>query len=205
MRCDFCDQPAVVHEVTVKGGVRKEVHLCVAHAKQAGIDIAVHQPINQLLTQFVLQQGQTTSKVVKKACPSCGMTWSDFRHGSLLGCAECYEAFEQQLSPLVERAQGGAVHHAGKTPRRRGGSIDRQLTMRKLIKEIDDAVAAEQYERAAQLRDRLNELEREPSPPDVAPKGPGAAPPSPGAGAGARAKRSADRPGESGDPRGRRA
>src|SRR5262245_22832570 len=108
MRCDYCDQDAVVHEVTVRGGVRKEIHLCTAHAKQAGIDIADHQPINQLLTQFVIQQqGGAAAKNTKKACAGCAMTWADFRQHSLLGCAECYDSFEAQLSPLIERAQGG--------------------------------------------------------------------------------------------------
>src|SRR5690606_474116 len=37
MKCDLCNRPAVVHEVTVKSGVKKEVHLCEVHAREAGI------------------------------------------------------------------------------------------------------------------------------------------------------------------------
>ena len=37
-KCDLCDKPAVVHEVTVKNGVKKEMHLCEEHADAAGID-----------------------------------------------------------------------------------------------------------------------------------------------------------------------
>jgi protein-arginine kinase activator protein McsA len=33
------------------------------------------------------------------------------------------------------------------------------MMIQKLVRELDHAVAAEQYERAAQLRDRLNSLE----------------------------------------------
>jgi len=56
----------------------------------------------------------------------------------------------------------------GKTPRRAGGSIDRQRLIQRLAKELDSAVAAEQYERAAELRDRLQSLEQQsPSAPDA--------------------------------------
>lgn len=160
MKCDYCDNPAVVHEVTVKSGVRKEYHLCAEHAKQVGIDVAAAQPINLLLTQFVQQKaGRQEKQAATKACPTCKMTFAQFRQHSVLGCPDCYKAFEAQLAPLIERAHNGATHHVGKTPRRAGGSLDRQMQLRQIVKELDEAVAAEQYERAAKLRDRLMNLE----------------------------------------------
>jgi len=163
-KCDRCDRPAVVHEVTVKNGVRNEVHLCHEHAVEAGVAMPTHQPINQLLTQFVISQtGKSRAKAgsKRKTCPGCGMTFAKFRQSGALGCPDCYEAFEEQLSPLIGRAQNGATHHRGKTPLRAGASVDRQLLVQQLVKELDQAVAAEQYERAAQLRDRLRNLDLE--------------------------------------------
>ena len=162
-KCDHCDRPAVVHEVTVKNGVKSETHLCHEHAEEAGVSMPTHQPINQLLTQFVIsQKGKARSKAkARKTCSSCGMTFSRFRQAGTLGCPGCYEAFEEHLAPLIERAQNGATHHRGKTPRRAGGSVDRQLLVQHLVKELDQAVASEQYERAAQLRDRLRNLNPE--------------------------------------------
>ena len=83
-KCDQCDKPAVVHEVTVKNGVKREIHLCHEHAQEAGVSMPTHQPINQLLTQFVISQGgkgkgkgkakpQTRTRK-RKRCPGCGMT-----------------------------------------------------------------------------------------------------------------------------------
>jgi protein arginine kinase activator len=171
-KCDRCDKPAVVHEVTVKSGIKSEIHLCHEHALEAGVAMPTHQPINQLLTQFVISQtgksqakgkgkGRAKTRARRKACPSCGMTFARFRQGGTLGCADCYEAFEEQLSPLIERAQNGATHHRAKTPRRAGASVDRQLLVQQLVKELEQAVSAEQYERAAQLRDRLRNLSPE--------------------------------------------
>ena len=181
MKCDLCDKPAVVHEVTVRNGIKKEVHLCESHAREAGITLPGNQPINQLLTQFVISHASkpaATKTPAAKACPGCGLTFAQFRHSGKVGCFECYDAFAE-LAPLIERAQAGGTHHAGKTPRRAGASNDRQLMIQKLVRELDHAVAAEQYERAAQLRDRLNSLEaavRMPGPTATNPAAPGSKP-----------------------------
>ncbi len=156
-KCNHCDKPAVVHEVTLKNGIKTEIHLCQEHAEEAGVPMPTHQPINQLLTQFVISHS-ARAKVKSKACPGCGMTFARFRQGGTLGCAECYDAFEEQLAPLIERAQNGATDHRGKTPQRAGASVDRQRLISQLAKELDQAVAAEQYEQAAELRDRLRDL-----------------------------------------------
>jgi protein arginine kinase activator len=162
MKCDLCNEIAVVHEVTVKNGVKKEVHLCEKHAAAAGFATAGQQPINQLLTQFVMGQsgsGRSGRTGGRKSCPECGLSFNQFRQSGILGCASCYEAFSEQLAALISRAHIGATHHVGRTPRRSGSSIDRQLQRQKLIKELDEAVGAEQYERAAKIRDMLNSLE----------------------------------------------
>ena len=159
-QCDLCDKPAVVHELTVKNGVKKEVHLCEEHAAEAGVAMPTQQPINQLLTHFVMSHSSKSGSVAKRSCPTCGITFGQFRQSGTLGCPDCYEAFEKQLAPLIERAQNGATHHRGKTPRRAGTSIDRTHLIRQLTKELDQAVAAEQYERAAKLRDRLRNMDK---------------------------------------------
>jgi protein arginine kinase activator len=159
MKCDLCNKPAVVHEVTVRSGVKKEVHLCEHHAREAGITMPGQQPINQLLTQFVIAQSGKPAKTANKVCSGCGLSFAQFRQTGRVGCADCYRSFENELSPLIERAQNGGNHHTGKTPRRAGTSIDRQLLIQRLVKELDHAVAAEQYERAAKLRDRLSSMD----------------------------------------------
>ena len=159
MKCDLCDKPAVVHEVTVKNGVKNELHLCEEHASAAGIAMPGQQPISDLLTKLVVGHEGRASRPNRKACRTCGMKFSQFRHTGLLGCPECYDAFEEVLGPMIERAQNGALSHAGKCPRRGGASIDRHLHAQRLFRELEDAVAAEQYERAAELRDRLRDLD----------------------------------------------
>ncbi len=152
MTCDKCNKPAVVHEVTIKNGKKAEIHLCTEHAAEAGFVVnQTSLPINQLLKQFVVTQGGATPgsgpPSAKKTCSECGMAYTQFRKTGTLGCATCYEAFEAELSPLIERAHNGGTHHIGKRPARAargGGGVDRQLEHRRLVRELDRAIAGEQ-------------------------------------------------------------
>jgi protein arginine kinase activator len=172
-KCDHCDKPAVVHELVQKGGVKKEVHLCLEHAQQAGVALPASQPINQLLKQFMLTS--KTGASASRSCTACGLSFARFRQAGTLGCPECYRAFEDLLAPLIERAHNGATQHRGRAPRRAAGSVDRQLVVQQLMKELDQAVASEQYERAAELRDRLRTLKLDPRAPAGPEQAPGAA------------------------------
>lgn len=168
MRCDQCDNEATVHEVTVVSGKRVEKHLCESCARAEGLTIQPTEPINALLSKFIMapglmQQavggGRARGEAGSTACPECAMTWMEFRKAGLLGCAKCYEAFESRLAPLIERAQEGATHHVGKAPRGSEGLADHQRTLRALRAELTEAITAEQYEHAAQIRDSISKIE----------------------------------------------
>ena len=96
------------------------------------------------------------------SCEQCQITWAEFRQTGLLGCLHDYALFEKELSPLLQRAHEGATHHVGKVPTRRGGTgvpVKRQVDVSKLRKELGKAVEAEDYERAAKLRDQIRQAE----------------------------------------------
>ena len=50
-----------------------------------------------------------------KSCPVCGLTLADFRRSGLLGCADCYNAFRDELLPTIRYVQG-KLQHEGKAP-----------------------------------------------------------------------------------------
>lgn len=122
------------------------------------------------------------------ACPSCGMELAQFRNTGLLGCPECYRAFESVLAPLIERAHEGSTHHTGKSPRMgttvcgvAGASVasggagasggnekmlkafraERGKRLEVLKRQLAESVSGEQYEKAARLRDEITRIERE--------------------------------------------
>ena len=161
-KCDHCEKPATHHSVEIIKGQKIEKHLCDVHASQEGLSIkAAHTPINELLTNFVkLHSGAALSPSEVK-CDHCGLTFSEFREHSLMGCPECYTAFKVPLAPLLERAHEGATHHVGKIPHRSGsdGGELRQQKLLALRKRLSDAVTNEDYELAARLRDEVRRFE----------------------------------------------
>ncbi len=202
-KCDKCEAEATVHELRVVGGKRQERHLCENCARQMGIAVQQGMTVPDLIEKM-LEQSVEPAKPAKTeppkgtSCPECGTSYPEFRQSGLLGCAECYKAFESQLGPLLERAHEGGTHHVGKMPKRAlrgeepdqparkpgtlkkpsesvlGGPEQRAGRISVLRKQLDEAVRTEQYERAAKVRDELRRLtELEGQPPEQA--GPSAA------------------------------
>jgi protein arginine kinase activator len=162
MKCEKCNRPATVHLTEIRSGKKIEKHLCEQCAAQVeGFPGSAHTPINKLLSEFVLAHSGL-SKEQSGVCPQCGMAWSDFRQTGLLGCEHDYTAFDKDLTPLLQLAHENATHHVGKVPTRRGGTsvpVKRQLDLTRLRKDLGRAVEAEDYERAAKIRDQIREAE----------------------------------------------
>jgi protein arginine kinase activator len=158
-KCDKCDKPAVVHTTDIIGGQKIEKHLCEDCAAGEGITIKAGTEITQLLEDFVLQtsRGQEAAEL---KCDVCGMSWADFGSAGLLGCPNDYDRFERALKPLLARAQEGATQHIGKTPRRAGTDQKAQTAVLRLRAELKAAIAAEDYEKAARLRDQIKNMEQ---------------------------------------------
>jgi protein arginine kinase activator len=164
MKCDLCDNQATVHLIEIQGDKRVERHLCEAHAVQEGVAVKVQNaPIDELLEKFVLQHSgiEVAQQQPRQSCSSCNLTYEEFRKSGLLGCPECYTAFEAPLVPLLERAHEGASRHLGKVPAHAGINELRQQRLRQLRRDLEQAVACEQYERAADLRDQLSKVEED--------------------------------------------
>lgn len=163
MKCDNCKNTATVHLTEIKSGKKIEKHLCEQCAAQSeGFPVKSHTPINELLTNFVMAHSGI-QKEADATCPTCGMTYAEFRQNGLLGCPNDYQLFERDLTPLLQRAHEGATHHVGKVPTRRGGTgvpaAKRQVDVTKLRRELAKAVEVEDYEKAAKLRDQIRQAE----------------------------------------------
>lgn len=169
LKCDKCGKSATIHLTEIVGGQKIEKHLCEDCASSEGITVKSNVPISQLLEDFILQTSSPSSPpqaAPQAATPSefkcdvCGMDFNEFRNKALLGCPHDYEAFERGLLPLLERAHEGATQHIGKVPHSAGDSQKKQNALLRLRAELKAAVALEDYERAAALRDQIKELEK---------------------------------------------
>ena len=155
-KCDRCEKPAQVHEVRIKNGKKHEIHLCPECAAAEGYG-STGGPMASQFAKAIPVPAQAQKRRIT-SCSTCGLSIAKFRHHGVLGCPSCYQAFEKHLEPLISRAQGGATHHCGHIPERQEGHMDRQLQRSKLLKKLNEAIAAEQYERAAEIRDSLQGL-----------------------------------------------
>jgi protein arginine kinase activator len=157
LKCEKCDREATVHLTEVHGGEKIERHLCEQCAAEEGLTVKAQIPIPQLLEEML---GQASGKRhANLRCDVCGISFAEFRDSGLLGCPNDYEAFEDVLADLLERSHDGASHHVGKVPASAGESQRREGELLRLRGWLKEAVGREDYERAAEIRDRIRELE----------------------------------------------
>lgn len=92
-------------------------------------------------------------------CSQCGLTFQGFSQTGRFGCSQCYNTFKGQMSPLLRRIHG-KTYHVGKVPRRTGGQLRIKHEINRLKGELQEAINAEEYERAAVLRDQIKQIEQ---------------------------------------------
>lgn len=167
MYCDECKkQPATVHLTQMINGNTTETHLCEECAAKKGgfmFDVSNKFSIPNLLGSFFgsnygLQGMQPLQQM--SSCPNCGINFSDISQTGKLGCSECYSAFEQKMEPILRRIHGNSMH-VGKIPARGGGKVLIKKQRDKLKSQLQQAVAQENYEKAAEIRDSIKKLEKE--------------------------------------------
>lgn len=153
MLCDICHKKnATVHLTEIINDKVKETHICqvCAGSKASGI------------------KGQVSAAVDKKNldlnCPKCGLTYEIFRKKVRLGCGYCYHVFKEQLIPFINQVQASS-EHCGKQvagaaclcPKGYGRPINE---LQQIRQQLEMAIQLEEYEEAAQLRDKLEKFNK---------------------------------------------
>lgn len=160
MKCQLCGKSATVHLTDIIDQHKNELHLCETCARQHHVWPGPQQDLNlPALLQLLLGQPVTplSAESARARCSQCGLTYLEFRQVGKLGCPHDYQAFQAELAPLLERLHR-AARHVGKSPRRSAAPRE-QADLAALCRRLHDAVAAEQYETAAQLRDLIRQKE----------------------------------------------
>ena len=160
MLCDVCKcNDATVFLTRILEGKMQKVNLCDACSKEKGVQDPTGFALADLLLGIgaaeEIEKGAPTQK-----CPVCGFTQADFKKTGRLGCSACYHTFEEGLSALLKAMHKG-TEHVGKLPQRAYREIELSDKMRALNEDLKKAVAEENYETAASLRDQIKRLEHE--------------------------------------------
>ncbi|MFH1406607.1 MAG: UvrB/UvrC motif-containing protein [Candidatus Omnitrophota bacterium] len=162
MICDICGKKqATVHLTEIIDEQVTELHLCEECAQEKGAQMEQHFNLADLLAglaDFGAQITETEGVAVK--CPSCGMAYNDFRKIGRLGCSDCYEAFKKHLIPILRRIHGSA-QHLGKIPSRAPKIVVKlRDELAELKMKLERAIKLEQFEEAAELRDKIKALDK---------------------------------------------
>jgi len=164
MRCQICEKnEATIHLTEINHGKRTEMHICSRCAQEQGITVKSQMPLNELLSSLLASQPEDDellgSLEEEKKCPNCGFTLAQFRNEPRLGCPYDYEVFAKQLLPLIKRAHDGKKRHCGKVPSRISTDTKKQIQFTTLRQQLNEAIQKEDYEAAAELRDKIEKLE----------------------------------------------
>ena len=158
MLCCVCkEKEATVHLTQIAGEKMQKVDLCEDCAKQKGVtDPAGFSLADLLLGLGASQELEQAGGGVETKCPTCGFTQADFKKAGRLGCADCYKTFAEGLEGLLKTMHKG-TRHMGKAPRALQQSRDLSDRLKTLQKKLAKAVADENFEQAALLRDEIQQ------------------------------------------------
>ncbi len=162
MKCEICGlKEAVIHIRQIQKESVHELHICEECAQEKGLirEEESELPITNLLAGLIDgKEAPGSDEAGAGACPRCGMKLSDFRKTGKLGCAECFRAFEADLRSILSQ-MAARPRHAGRLPALLAAPMEAPADKAGLREELKTAVDNEEYEKAAELRDKLRELE----------------------------------------------
>lgn len=165
MKCDYCDSKATVFLTQLAEGQMKKVCLCDSCATERGVTDPTGFSLADMLLgnpkkSPVSVPGKRRERIAggAKACPQCGFSFEDFQKVRRFGCGECYKVFSEELAPMLRGMHKGQSH-VGKVPEGLMESHFRNQRLEELRTKLEQAIASESYETAADIRDEIRTLD----------------------------------------------
>lgn len=166
MKCQKCGaNNANTHIKTIVNGEFKEYDLCSECAKQMGYTNVfgdIENEFSNFLGSFFGNVLPARTQATR--CEFCGSSYSDIAKSGHVGCANCYNVFGEQLLPSIRRMHGNTAHCGKNSGRSEKQSVKpqeetKEQKLARLKSELDKAVQEQNFEHAAELRDKIKEME----------------------------------------------
>ncbi|MCT1904904.1 UvrB/UvrC motif-containing protein [Oceanobacillus sojae] len=175
MECQEChERKATLHFKHIINGQETKISLCEVCAKKKGYLSYPEEgySLNDLLSGLFQKDGLNLSSAgttkssqsnqsQELKCSSCGRTFSEFKKAGKFGCANCYASFDSKVEPILRRVHAGNTKHTGRIPKRAGKYIQQKQLISSHKEELKQLIEEEEFEKAAVLRDKIRELEKE--------------------------------------------
>ncbi len=92
-----------------------------------------------------------------KICGVCGTSFAQIIKSHFIGCPECYHVFEKEIKENL-KASGFEGNYQGSLPKKLKGYKSILVNRVEMQLKLEEAVEAEEYEKAALYRDYLKVL-----------------------------------------------
>ena len=163
MLCEECGKnPATVSITVTTGSGTNTRRLCPECMKKMEFSLSKGDIQSFLSSVLSVLGNEKKSAAPSITCTACGLSFSEYEHTGRLGCAQCYRDFADQLKPSLQKIHG-RTQHAGRTPKafvmNPKDELNQRLNEMRLQMEL--AVADENFEEAARLRDEIRTLTAE--------------------------------------------
>lgn len=152
MLCEKCGKNnATVMYTQIVNGQKSTLNICSACASGESI----FDNFGSLLNFGVRPSSQNT------VCPVCNMTLSEFSRKGRAGCGECYNTFRPHAGAMLKKIHGSAKHiTAEDTAEEVKQETKPKNPVEELKEQLKCAIAEENFEQAAILRDKIREEEK---------------------------------------------
>ena len=144
-----------MHLTRIVSGEKRHFHFC-----QECVDKQQLLKNQVLQVTHVLQAILGPMPLATLTCPACRIQFMEFRNQGRLGCPHDYNSLRAGLEPLLKRLHR-KFRHFGKRPiSQRLFTIPPERVI-ELRQNLQDAIAAEDYARAIDLRDQIRLMDAE--------------------------------------------
>ena len=150
MLCQKCrKRNAQYHSSRIINNQLVDIHLCKRCVENNSNQEHTNN-IDGLLEVLVKTNVYDKNQTDELQCKTCGTTLSELQKNGLVGCPHCYTIFSDYL-----------LKDKNKSHRRTGRTPKGLEFIERLEKKLKRAVESEDFEEAAQLRDKIKDLEKE--------------------------------------------
>ncbi len=156
MKCDLCGKnESSYHSLTIRNNELVELHICSDCSRRKKRDELIDVDDNgyRFLEGLLQSENNGKSGEPSLVCPVCRTTYREVKRTGLVGCANCYELFNGIITK--EKRKNGFFFR--KKPREEYSD----LYIDELKKRLYEAVKLEEFEKAAELRDRIRQCEKD--------------------------------------------
>jgi len=170
MTCQDCKKTeAQVHFTQIVNNEKMSLSLCKECAAARGFHSPLDNvpfPLAEILSSLTtsLPEKSSGKDMEKLKCEDCGLTFGDFTRKGRFGCGQCYRTFRPRLEGIMRKIHGASLHR-GTIPKYEGEKAENLpipiKEEERLETELKKAIEAEDFERAAEIRDKLRLMKEE--------------------------------------------